>query len=222
MSEDWLMRQDPRAAVIVAQSLVEHPERLEYVLLDEEDDWLVSDGSKLSGDAERNRERYASMCLHDTVELVPQLTALAELPAGMGANWNAETATWELLSPTDPHDDEEASARRAARVADWPHPGSPTDKAYLSLGLTEIATAADAPARGVRYANREEDGTWMFVGFEVPDPDEQTEVEVDTLELGHVAELYPDVVELLDAEPGEVFFREAPDAEWLQVIDDGE
>ncbi|WP_244223395.1 hypothetical protein [Amycolatopsis circi] len=222
MSEEWLMRQDPHSAVIFAQSLIEHPERLEYVLLDEEDDWLVSDGSKLGGDSERNHELYATVCLHDTVEMVPQLTALAGLPAGMGANWDAETATWELLSPTDPLDDEEASERRAARVADWPHPGSPMDEANLSLGLMEISTAADAPARSVRYVSREDDGRWMFVGFEVPDPDEQTEVEVDTLELGHVAQLYPEVVELLDAEPGEVFFREAPDAEWLQVIDDGE
>ncbi|MFB9927440.1 hypothetical protein ACFORO_34070 [Amycolatopsis halotolerans] len=222
MSQDWPMGQEPHAAVLVAQGLIEHPENLDHVLLDDEEGWFVSDGSEFGDDPELDGEQFATVCLHDVVELLPQLRALAKLPAGMGANWDADSASWVLISPLVPSDDEEARAYREARDAAWPHAGSPMDEVNLSLGLMEIATAADAPARSVRYVSREEDGTWMFVGFEVPDPDEQTEVEVDTLELGHVAELYPDVVELLDAEPGEVFFREAPDAEWLQVIDDGE
>ncbi|MFD2468158.1 hypothetical protein [Amycolatopsis silviterrae] len=222
MSEDWSMGQEPHAAVLVARGLIEHPEKLDHVLLDDEEGWFVSDGTEFGDDPELDQDQFATMCLHDVVELLPQLTALAKLPAGMGADWDADSASWVLISPIVPSDDEETRAYRDARAAAWPHAGSPADEANLSLGLMEISTAADAPARRVRYASRDEDGTWMFVGFDVPDPDEETDVEVDTLELGHVAQLYPDVAELLDAEPGEVFFREAPDAEWLQMIDDGE
>ncbi|WP_027928297.1 hypothetical protein [Amycolatopsis benzoatilytica] len=217
MSEDWPMEQEAHTAVLVARSLLDDPGKLDHVLADDEDGWLVGDDAEHDLD----EEHYASMCLHDVVDLLPQVTALAGLPAGMGAIWDAERTTWVLLSPDEPDGDADAREYREARLAEWVHPGSPMAEANVSVGLTEISAAADAPARAVRYLSREDDGTWLFVGFEVPDPDEQSDVEVDTLELGHVAALYPEVVELLDAEPGEVFYREAPDAEWIQMIEDG-
>ena len=217
MSEEWPMALEPHTAVLVARSLLDDPAKLDHVLADEEDGWLVGDDAE----DDLDEEHYASMCLHDVVELLPQVTALAELPAGMGAIWDADRATWVLISPEEPDGDEEAREYREARQAGWPHPGSPMDEANVTVGLTEISTAPDAPARAVRYLSREEDGSWLFVGFEVPDPEEQTDVDVDPLELGHVAALYPEVAELLDAEPGESFYREAPDAEWIQLIEDG-
>lgn len=61
---------------------------------------------------------------------------------------------------------------------------------------------------------REQDGTWLFVGFEVP---EAEDFEVEGLELEHVVQLYPDVASTLLAAPGQVFDRAEPGAPWELV-----
>lgn len=212
MSSEWPLRQDPDAAVIIAQSLVERPDELAFVVLDDDDDWFVSDGTEFSEDMAENKANFASMHLHEALELVPQLRALAGLPTGMAADWDPERRTWLLSSVADSDDVDEDARIRAARIADWPYRGcSPVEEVQISTGLTEIPTASDAPVRAVRQVVREGDGTWLFVGFEVP---EAEDFEVEGLEMEHVVALYPDVATVLEAAPGQVWDRADPSAGW--------
>ncbi|HWD04625.1 MAG TPA: hypothetical protein VG674_19455 [Amycolatopsis sp.] len=214
MANDWPLRQDPESPVIFARALLDDPARLAFVVLDDDDDWFVSDGTEFDEDMTMNRERFAAISLRETVALVPELTALAELPTGMAADWDPDRATWLLSSVADSDDAEEDRRIHDNRVAAWPHPGSPVEEVQLSTGLTEIATGPAAPARAVRQVVREGDGTWLFVGFEVP---EAEDFEVEGLELEHVVRLYPDVAGALLAAPGQVFDRAEPGAEWELV-----
>ncbi|GAA3533626.1 hypothetical protein GCM10022222_16190 [Amycolatopsis ultiminotia] len=214
MSDKWLLRQDPESPVIIAHALVEEPGRLAFVVLDDDDDWFVSDGAEFDEDMEVNRRLFGAMSLREAVELLPQLTALASVPTGVAADWDAGRATWLLSSVADSDDAVEDRAIREARVAAWPHPGSPVDEVQLSTGLTEIGTGKDAPSRAVRQVVREPDGSWLFVGFEVP---EEQDFEVESLELEHAVRLYPEVTAVLQAAPGQVFDRAEPGAEWELV-----
>ncbi|MFI5607580.1 hypothetical protein [Amycolatopsis sp. NPDC051903] len=214
MANDWPLRQDPESPVIFARTLLEDPAQLAFVVLDDDDDWFVSDGAEFDEDMNVNREQFGAVSLREALELVPQLTSLAGLPTGMAADWDPDRSTWLLSSVADSDDAAEDRRIRDDRIAAWQHPGSPVDEAQLSTGLTEIATGSDAPARAVRQVVREGDGTWLFVGFEVP---EAEDFEVEGLELEHVVRLYPDVVGALLAEPGQVFDRAEPGAEWELV-----
>ncbi|SFW55302.1 hypothetical protein [Amycolatopsis australiensis] len=214
MSTEWPLRQDPEAPVIIAYALVSDPGSLGFVVLDDEDDWFISDGTELSDDVQVNRESFRKMSLREAVELLPELTALADLPTGMAADWDPERRTWLLSSVTGSDDEDEDVRLLAQRRAAWQYEGSPDDEAQISTGLTEIPTAPDAPARAVRQVVREQDGTWLFVGFEVP---EAEDFEVEGLELEHVAGLYPDVRSVLKAAPGQVYDRATPDSEWELV-----
>jgi len=211
MSTEWPLRQNPEAPVIIALALVSDPEQLGFVVLDDEDDWFVSDGTEISDDILVNREQFAKLSLAEAVELLPQLGALAELPPGMAADWDPERRTWLLSSVAGSDDEAEDAAILAARRAAWQYEGSPDDEAQISSGLTEIGTAKDSPARVIRQVVREQDGTWLFVGFEVP---EAEDFEVEGLELEHVARLYPDVVKVLKAAPGQVWDRATPESDW--------
>ncbi|MBB4687395.1 hypothetical protein [Amycolatopsis jiangsuensis] len=214
MSDEWLLRQDPESPVIIAHALVENPRRLAFAVLDDDDDWFVSDGAEFEEDMEVNRQLFGAMSLREAVELLPQLTALASVPTGMAADWDPRRTTWLLSSVADSDDAFEDRALREARIAAWPHPGSPVEEAQLSTGLTEIAAGPGAPSRAVRQVVREPDGTWLFVGFEVP---EAEDFEVEGLELEHVTRLYPDVTSVLQAAPGQVFDRADPAAPWELV-----
>jgi hypothetical protein len=129
----------------------------------------------------------------------------------MAADWDAERRTWLLSSVAGSDDDAEDRAILAARREAWPYDGRPDDEAQISTGLTEIPVGSDAPPRAVRQVVREPDGSWLFVGFEVP---EATEFEVEGLDLEHIARLYPDVKPVLMAAPGQVYDRAEPGATW--------
>ncbi|RSD19930.1 hypothetical protein [Amycolatopsis eburnea] len=214
MSTAWPLRQDPEAPVIIALALVNDPDALGFVVLDDEDDFFISDGTELSDDVVVNRESFGKMSLREAVELLPQLGALAGLPTGMAADWDPERRTWLLSSVTGSDDEDEDIRLLAQRRAAWEFEGSPDDEAQISSGLTEIPTGPQQPLRAVRQVVREPDGTWLFVGFEVP---EAEDFEVEGLELEHVANLYPDVRTVLKAAPGQVYDRATPDAEWELV-----
>jgi hypothetical protein len=147
-TEQWPLRQDPEAPVIFAQSLLEDAEALAFVVLDDDDDWFISDGSEFSDDMEVNRAQFVSLPLHDALERIPDLVALAALPTGMAADWDPDRRTWLLSSVADP---------------------------------------------------------------------EAEEFEVEVLELEHVVRLYPDVVGVLTAAPGQVYDRAAPGDDWELV-----
>ncbi|WIX80878.1 hypothetical protein QRX50_08985 [Amycolatopsis carbonis] len=214
MSNDWPLRQDPESPVIFARALLEDPSQLAFVVLDDDDDWFISDGAEFDEDMDVNREQFGAVSLREAVELIPQLTALASLPTGMAADWDPDREAWLLSSVADSDDEAEDREIRDARIAAWQHSGSPVDEVQLSTGLTEIVAGGDAPVRAVRQVVREGDGTWLFVGFEVP---EAEDFEVEGLELEHVVSLYPDVVTVLQAAPGQVFDRAEPGAEWELV-----
>lgn len=214
MSTEWPLRQDPEGPVIIALALVNDPDALGFVVLDDEDDWFISDGTELSDDVLVNRESFRKMSLREAVELLPQLTALAGLPTGMAADWDPERRTWLLSSVTGSDDEDEDIRLLNQRRAAWKFEGSPDDEAQISTGLTEIPTGPQQPVRAVRQVVREQDGTWLFVGFEVP---EAEDFEVEGLELEHVAGLYPDVSTVLKAAPGQVYDRATPDSEWELV-----
>jgi hypothetical protein len=217
MSTEWPLRQDPEAPVIIALALVDDPGRLAFVVLDDEDDWFISDGTELSEDVLVNREQFGRLSLREAYDLLPELAALAALPTGMAADWDGQRRTWLLGSVAGSDDEAEDAAILAARVAAWSrdgYEGSPDDEAQVSSGLTEIPIGPDAPARAVRQVVREQDGSWLFVGFEVP---EAEDFEVEGLELEHVARLYPDVVKVLKAAPGQVWDRADPSSEWELV-----
>lgn len=214
MSDEWPLRQDPESPVIIAHALVEDPARLAFAVLDDDDDWFVSDGAEFDEDMDVNRQLFGALSLREAVELLPQLTVLAPLPPGMAADWDPDRSTWLLSSVADSDDVAEDREIRDARIAAWQHPGSPVDEVQLSTALTEIPTTRDAAARAVRQVVREPDGTWLFVGFEVP---EEEDFEVEGLELEHVTRLYPDVVGVLQAAPGQVFDRSAPGSPWELV-----
>ena len=74
MSTEWPLRQDPEGPVIIALALVNDPDALGFVVLDDEDDWFISDGTELSDDVLVNRESFRKMSLREAVELLPQLT----------------------------------------------------------------------------------------------------------------------------------------------------
>ncbi|SEP52118.1 hypothetical protein [Amycolatopsis saalfeldensis] len=214
MSTEWPLRQDPESPVIFAHTLLEDAGQLAFVVLDDDDDWFISDGAEFDEDMDVNREQFGALRLREAVERIPQLKALADLPPGMAADWDPDRATWLLSSVADSDDEAEDVAIRETRVAAWQHPGSPLEEVQLSTGLAEVGTGPDAPPRAVRQVVREADGTWLFVGFEVP---EAEDFEVEGMELEHVVRLYPDVVTVLQAAPGQVFDREAPGAEWELV-----
>lgn len=214
MSTEWPLRQDPEAPVIIALALVNDPDALGFVVLDDEDDWFISDGTELSEDVVVNRESFGKMSVREALELLPQLAALAGLPTGMAADWDPERRTWLLSSVTGSDDEDEDIRLLGQRRAAWEFEGSPDDEAQISTGLTEIPAGWQQPVRAVRQVVREQDGTWLFVGFEVP---EAEDFEVEGLELEHVANLYPDVRTVLKAAPGQVYDRETPDAEWELV-----
>ncbi|HEY3465028.1 MAG TPA: hypothetical protein VGL47_07845 [Amycolatopsis sp.] len=214
MSTAWPLRQDPEAPVIIAYALVSDPDSLGFVVLDDEDDWFISDGTELSDDVLVNRESFRKMSLREAVELLPQLAALKDLPTGMAADWDPERRTWLLSSVTGSDDEDEDIRLLTQRRAAWEFEGSPDDEAQISSGLTEIPTGPEQPVRAVRQVVREQDGTWLFVGFEVP---EAEDFEVEGLELEHVANLYPDVRTVLKAAPGQVYDRATPDSEWELV-----
>ncbi|MEV4143167.1 hypothetical protein AB0J40_05830 [Amycolatopsis sp. NPDC049691] len=214
MSTEWPLRQDPEGPVIIALALVNDPDALGFVVLDDEDDWFISDGTELSDDVLVNRESFRKMSLREAVELLPQLTALAGMPTGMAADWDPERRTWLLSSVTGSDDEDEDVRLLTQRRAAWKFEGSPDDEAQISTGLTEIPTGPDAPVRAVRQVVREQDGTWLFVGFEVP---EAEDFEVEGLELEHVAGLYPDVRTVLKAAPGQVYDRATPGSDWELV-----
>ena len=90
MSTEWPLRQDPEGPVIIALALVNDPDALGFVVLDDEDDWFISDGTELSDDVLVNRENFGKLSLREAVELLPQLGALAGLPTGMAADWDPE------------------------------------------------------------------------------------------------------------------------------------
>ncbi|MEU5258388.1 hypothetical protein [Amycolatopsis sp. NPDC021455] len=214
MSTEWPLRQDPEGPVIIALALVNDPDALGFVVLDDEDDWFISDGTELSDDVLVNRESFGKLSLREAVELLPQLGALAGLPTGMAADWDPERRTWLLSSVTGSDDEDEDVRLLAQRRAAWKYEGSPDDEAQISSGLTEIPTGPQQPVRAVRQVVREQDGTWLFVGFEVP---EAEDFEVEGLELEHVANLYPDVRSVLKAAPGQVYDRATPDSDWELV-----
>jgi hypothetical protein len=214
MSTEWPLRQDPEGPVIIALALVNDPDALGFVVLDDEDDWFISDGTELSDDVLVNRESFRKMSLREAVELLPQLTALKDLPTGMAADWDPERRTWLLSSVTGSDDEDEDIRLLTQRREAWKFEGSPDDEAQISSGLTEIPTGPQQPVRAVRQVVREQDGTWLFVGFEVP---EAEDFEVEGLELEHVAGLYPDVRTVLKAAPGQVYDRATPDSEWELV-----
>ncbi|EOD70008.1 hypothetical protein [Amycolatopsis vancoresmycina] len=214
MSTDWPLRQDPEGPVIIALALVNDPAALGFVVLDDEDDWFISDGTELSDDVLVNRESFGKLSLREAFELLPQLGALAGLPTGMAADWDPERRTWLLSSVTGSDDEDEDVRLLAQRRAAWQFEGSPDDEAQISTGLTEIPTGPQQPVRAVRQVVREQDGTWLFVGFEVP---EAEDFEVEGLELEHVANLYPDVRTVLKAGPGQVYDRATPDSDWELV-----
>ncbi|MFJ7211266.1 hypothetical protein [Amycolatopsis sp. NPDC098790] len=214
MSTEWPLRQDPEGPVIIALALVNDPDALGFVVLDDEDDWFISDGTELSDDVLVNRESFRKMSLREAVELLPQMTALQDLPTGMAADWDPERRTWLLSSVTGSDDEDEDIRLLTQRRESWEFEGSPDDEAQISTGLTEIPTGPQQPVRAVRQVVREQDGTWLFVGFEVP---EAEDFEVEGLELEHVAGLYPDVRTVLKAAPGQVYDRATPDSEWELV-----
>lgn len=214
MSTEWPLRQDPEAPVIIAYALVSDPDSLGFVVLDDEDDWFISDGTELSDDVLVNRESFRKMSLREAVELLPQLAALAGMPTGMAADWDPERRTWLLSSVTGSDDEDEDIRLLTQRRAAWEFAGSPDDEAQISSGLTEIPTGPQQPVRAVRQVVREQDGTWLFVGFEVP---EAEDFEVEGLELEHVANLYPDVRTVLKAAPGQVYDRATPASDWELV-----
>ncbi|HKN55596.1 MAG TPA: hypothetical protein VJX66_24075 [Amycolatopsis sp.] len=214
MSTEWPLRQDPDAPVIIAQDLVSDPRLLGFVVLDDDDDWFVSDGTEATEDVVTNREKFCRLSLREALDLLPQLAALAGLPVGMAADWEPERRTWLLSSVVGSDDEAEDRAILDARRAAWHYAGEPDDQAQISTGLTEIPAGPDAPVRAVRQVVREPDGTWLFVGFEVP---EAEDFEVEVLELEHVARLYPDVQTVLKAAPGQVYDRAEPGATWELV-----
>ena len=69
MSTEWPLRQDPEGPVIIALALVNDPDALGFVVLDDEDDWFISDGTELSDDVLVNRESFRKMSLREAVEL---------------------------------------------------------------------------------------------------------------------------------------------------------
>lgn len=211
MSTEWPLRQDPEAPVIIALALVTDADALGFVVLDDEDDWFISDGTELSEDVLVNRENFGKLSVREALDLLPQLAALAELPTGMAADWDPDHRAWLLSSVTGSDDEDEDIRLLAQRRAAWEFEGSPDDEAQISSGLTELPTGSERPVRAVRQVVREQDGTWLFVGFEVP---EAEDFEVEGLELEHVAKLYPEVRTVLKAAPGQVYDRATPDAEW--------
>ncbi|EME56772.1 hypothetical protein [Amycolatopsis decaplanina] len=213
-SENWPLSQDPESPVIISRSLVEDPSNLAFVVLDDDGDWFISDGNEFSEDMDLNRDAFGALPLRDAVELIPELTALAGLPTGMAADWDPERRTWLLSSVADSDDDEEDLLVRAARLAAWTHPGSPLEEVQVSTELAEIPTDPAAPARAVRQVVREADGSWLFVGFQVP---ENEDFEVEALEMEHAVTLYPDVALVLSAAPGQVYDRPSADAPWELV-----
>jgi len=214
MSTEWPLRQDPEAPVIIALALVSDADALGFVVLDDEDDWFISDGTELSEDVQVNRENFGKLSVREALELLPQLVALAEMPMGMAADWDPDHRAWLLSSVTGSDDEDEDIRLLAQRRAAWEFAGSPDDEAQISSGLTEIPTGPERPVRAVRQVVREQDGTWLFVGFEVP---EAEDFEVEGLELEHVAKLYPDVSSVLKAAPGQVYDRATPDSDWELV-----
>ncbi|OXM58238.1 hypothetical protein CFP71_04345 [Amycolatopsis thailandensis] len=213
-SENWPLRQDPESPVIISRSLVEDPSNLAFVVLDDDGDWFISDGNEFSEDMDLNRDAFGALPLRDAVELIPELTALAGLPTGMAADWDPERRSWLLSSVADSDDDEEDLLVRAARLAAWTHPGSPLEEVQVSTELAEISTDPAAPARAVRQVVREADGSWLLVGFQVP---EDEDFEVEALEMEHAVTLYPDVALVLSAAPGQVYDRPSADAPWELV-----
>lgn len=213
-SENWPLRQDPESPVIISRSLVEDSSSLAFVVLDDDGDWFISDGNEFSEDMELNRDAFGSLALRDALDLIPELAVLAGLPTGMAADWDPERRTWLLSSVADSDDDDEDLLVRAARLAAWTHPGSPLEEVQISTELAEISADPAAPARAVRQVVREADGTWLLVGFEVP---EDQDFEVETLEMEHAVTLYPDVALVLSAAPGQVYDRAAADAPWELV-----
>jgi hypothetical protein len=214
MSTEWPLRQDPEAPVIIALALVSDADALGFVVLDDEDDWFISDGTELSEDVQVNRENFGKLSVREALELLPQLAALAEMPTGMAADWDPDHRAWLLSSVTGSDDEDEDIRLLAQRRAAWEFAGSPDDEAQISSGLTEIPTGPERPVRAVRQVVREQDGTWLFVGFEVP---EAEDFEVEGLELEHVAKLYPDIRTVLKAAPGQVYDRATPDGDWELV-----
>ncbi|MFD5090843.1 hypothetical protein ACFWMR_09585 [Amycolatopsis thailandensis] len=213
-SENWPLRQDPESPVIISRSLVEDPSNLAFVVLDDDGDWFISDGNEFSEDMDLNRDAFGALPLRDAVELIPEFTALAGLPTGMAADWDPERRSWLLSSVADSDDDEEDLLVRAARLAAWTHPGSPLEEVQVSTELAEISTDPAAPARAVRQVVREADGSWLLVGFQVP---ENEDFEVEALEMEHAVTLYPDVALVLSAAPGQVYDRPSADAPWELV-----
>ncbi len=213
-SENWPMRQDPESPVIISRSLVEDPSNLAFVVLDDDGDWFISDGNEFSEDMELNRDAFGALPLKDAVDLIPEIAALAAFPTGMAADWDPERRTWLLSSVADSDDDDEDLLVRAARLAAWTHPGSPLEEVQVSTELAEISTDPAAPARAVRQVVREADGSWLLVGFQVP---EDEDFEVEALEMEHAVTLYPDVALVLSAAPGQVYDRPSADAPWELV-----
>ncbi|MFE0020100.1 hypothetical protein [Amycolatopsis sp. NPDC059021] len=211
MSTEWPLRQQPDAPVLFARSLAADPGRLAFVVLDDDDEWFISDGSEYSDDMEFNRAQFGSLPLRDALARIPALAALAILPPGMAADWDPVRRTWLLSSVADSDDETEDQRHRQARIAAWPHPGSPVDEVQVSSGLAEIPADPATSPRAVRQVVREADGTWLFVGFEVP---EAVEFETEALELEHVVRLYPDVVTVLAAAPLQVWDRANPHSPW--------
>ncbi|RSN59080.1 hypothetical protein DMH01_24145 [Amycolatopsis sp. WAC 04182] len=213
-SENWPLSQDPESPVIISRSLVDDPSNLAFVVLDDDGDWFISDGNEFSEDMEENKDAFGALPLREAVELIPELAVLAGLPTGMAADWDPERRSWLLSSVADSDDDEEDLLVRAARLAAWTHPGSPLEEVHVSTELAEISTDPAAPARAVRQVVREADGSWLLVGFQVP---ENEDFEVEALEMEHAVTLYPDVALVLSAAPGQVYDRPSADAPWELV-----
>lgn len=213
-SENWPLRQDPASPVIISRSLVEDSSNLAFVVLDDDGDWFISDGNEFSEDMDLNRDAFGSLPLSEALTLIPELAALANLPTGMAADWDPERRAWLLSSVADSDDDEEDLLVRAARLAAWTYPGSPLEEVQVSTELAEIPADPGAPARAVRQVVREADGTWLLVGFQVP---ENEDFEVEALEMEHAVTLYPDVALVLNAAPGQVYDRASADSPWELV-----
>jgi hypothetical protein len=202
--QSWPLRQQPDEGVIFARSLLTDPSRLAYVVLDEEDEWQVMDGTDL------DNENFVSLTVADMLDHLPQIGALADLPPGMFADWDADTRTWLLASITvdEDDDDEDQDQWMRDRLASWSFGGRPDEPVAVSVDLARRSIEPDAPKPVVCEVVHNDDGSWLFVGADAvttPGEDGMLEVETVELDLDHVAALYPEIVDALDAEPGEQY-----------------
>lgn len=212
----WPLRQDPDSLVVFARPLIEDSTRLAFAMLDDDGDWLISDGSEFSGDMAANDAMFTSVCLRDALGMIPEIQALAGLPPGMAADWDRDRRTWLLSSPAESDDEDDNREIEAARLGAWKHPGSPLDEVEVSIELAEIPADSPASRPAVRQVGRDDDGTWLAVSFDTP---ETGEFETTALDMGHFIALYPDVSPTLTAAPGEVWDRVAVGSAWERIDD---